>query len=182
MVTLLKIAALSALTGALTTGVGLVSNATAQLPVSNPYPLAQTTTQRTYQATASLQAMEQAVHAQINQYRASRGLPPLKLDSRISAQARTHSQAMAIGRVPFSHDGFQQRVKTLARTIPYAAAAENVSYSMGYQDPATQAVKGWLKSSGHLKNIEGKYGLTGIGAARNAKGEVYFTQIFMRQK
>jgi uncharacterized protein YkwD len=176
--TLLKIVALSALT----TGIGLVSNATAQPPVTNPEPLYQIATQRTYQATASLQTMEQAVHAQINQYRASRGLPPLTLDSRISAQARTHSQAMAIGRVPFSHNGFQQRVKTIARTIPYANAAENVSYSKGYQDPATQAVKSWLKSPGHLKNIEGKYGLTGIGAAQNAKGEIYFTQIFIRRK
>jgi uncharacterized protein YkwD len=32
---------------------------------------------------------------------------------------------------------------------------------------------------GHRKNIEGPYEVTGIGVARNAQGEVYFTQIFV---
>ncbi|UBF27800.1 CAP domain-containing protein [Kovacikia minuta CCNUW1] len=176
--TLLKIALISAFT----TTLACVPNATAQFPVAIPFQLNQASSQRTYQMTASLQTTEQAVHNQINQYRVSRGLPPLTLDSQINAQARAHSQAMASGRVPFSHNGFQQRVKTIARTIPYAGAAENVSYSKGYQDPATQAVKGWLKSPGHLKNIVGKYGLTGIGVAQNSKGEVYITQIFIRRK
>lgn len=139
-------------------------------------------TQRQISQATSLQAMEQSVFNQINQYRKSRGLSALTLDSRITAQAQAHSQAMASGRVPFSHDGFQQRVQIISRSIPYSNAAENVSYSKGYQDPATQAVQGWLKSSGHKKNIEGKYDLTGIGAAKNAKGEYYFTQIFIKRR
>lgn len=107
------------------------------------------------------------------------------MDAQISAQARAHSQAMANGRIPFSHNGFEQRIKAIARAVPYSGAAENVSYSQGYRDPAAVAVNGWLKSPGHLKNIEGKYGangLTGIGVAKNAKGEVYFTQIFIQPR
>lgn len=137
---------------------------------------------RTAQAAASLPAMEQAVLTQINQYRASRKLSPLTLDARMSEQARAHSQAMASGRTPFGHNGFQQRVQTLARVIPYSRAAENVAYNQGYSDPVRQAVQGWLQSTGHRQNIEGSFDLTGIGIAQNAKGEYYFTQIFIRRR
>lgn len=135
---------------------------------------------RTVAATA--ETLEQSVLRQINQYRADRKLPPLQLDARISTQALTHSQAMANGQVPFSHNGFEQRIQTIGKSLPYRSAAENVAYNMGYQDPATQAVKGWLKSPGHLKNIQGQFNLTGIAVARNAKGEYYFTQIFIRSR
>lgn len=134
------------------------------------------------QAQTSFPALEQAIYTQINQYRKSKGLSPLTIDARINQQALAHSQAMASGKVPFSHAGFEQRVKTIGKTIPYQSAAENVAYNMGYQDPATQAVQGWLKSPGHRKNIEGQFNLTGIGIAKNAKGEYYFTQIFIRRR
>ncbi|MBW4691872.1 MAG: CAP domain-containing protein [Lyngbya sp. HA4199-MV5] len=138
--------------------------------------------QRLAQATSTIPALEQAVLTQINQYRASRKLPPLTLDSRISVQARAHSQAMASGRTPFSHNGFQQRVQAIARAIPYSSAAENVAYNQGYSDPVRQAVQGWLQSTGHRQNIEGSFDLTGVGIAQNAKGEYYFTQIFIRRR
>ncbi len=129
--------------------------------------------------TNSLGAIEQAVHNQVNQYRASLGLAPLSLDSRISSQARAHSQNMASGAVPFSHDGFSQRVQAIAEVISYDGAAENVAYNQGYSDPATQAVQGWLNSTGHRTNIEGGYNLTGIGVAKNSSGEYYFNQVFV---
>ncbi|PSB31941.1 CAP domain-containing protein [Stenomitos frigidus ULC18] len=134
------------------------------------------------QTPASLQTLEQTVLTQINQHRASRKLPPLTLNETISEQARNHSQAMASGKVPFSHNGFQQRVTTIGRTIPYSRAAENVAYNQGYSDPVSQAVQGWLQSTGHRQNIEGSFDLTGIGVAQNAKGEYYFTQIFIRRR
>ena len=133
------------------------------------------------QADSTTQSLEQAVHQKINQYRASKGLPALTIAPSITQQARQHSQNMATGKVPFGHQGFEGRVKEIAKSVTYRAAAENVAYNMGYQDPATQAVQGWLKSPGHLKNIQGTYGLTGIGVSRNAKGEIYFTQMFIRQ-
>ena len=134
------------------------------------------------QAPATSQMLEQAVLTQINQHRATLKLPPLTLNATISEQARSHSQAMAIGQVPFSHNGFQQRVATIARIIPYSRAAENVAYNQGYSDPVSQAVQGWLQSAGHRQNIEGSFDLTGIGVAQNAKGEYYFTQIFIHRR
>ncbi|WP_421655300.1 CAP domain-containing protein [Leptothermofonsia sp. ETS-13] len=175
---LMKVVALSTFA---TTG-SLMSAVAAPFPDWHLWRPVQAPTQRTYQVTASRQSLEQSVLTQINQHRRSRRLPPLTLDSRISTQAQAHSQAMASGRVPFSHNGFQQRVQVIARSIPYAGAAENVAYNIGHQDPATQAVQGWLKSSGHRKNIEGNYDLTGIGVAQNSKGQYYFTQIFIKRR
>lgn len=134
------------------------------------------------QSTTSLTSIEQAIHTQINDYRTKKGLLKLTLDERISNIARTHSQNMANGTVPFGHNGFSDRVKVIATMIPYSSAAENVAYNMGYSDPATKAVQGWLNSTGHRQNIEGNYNLTGIGVAKNAKGEYYFTQIFIRRR
>ena len=132
------------------------------------------------QSTNSFASIEQKVHTQINAQRNKLGLPPLTINKNISDIARTHSQNMADGKVPFSHNGFQERVQAIGTTISYSSTAENVAYNMGYGDPATKAVEGWLNSSGHLKNIQGNYNLTGIGVAKNAKGEYYFTQLFIR--
>jgi uncharacterized protein YkwD len=127
-------------------------------------------------------ALEESVHQQVNQYRQSRGLPPLKLDARISEQSRVHSEAMASGEVPFSHNGFEGRVKAIAKDIPYRQAAENVAYNMGYSNPGEQAVEGWINSPGHRKNMEGNYDFTGIGITKNAKGEYYLTQVFIKRR
>ncbi|MBW4650372.1 MAG: CAP domain-containing protein [Kastovskya adunca ATA6-11-RM4] len=143
---------------------------------ANAAPVTKATT------STSPSAIEQSVHAQINQYRQSRNLPPLSLNSTISQQARAHSQNMAAGRTAFSHDGFNQRVAVIGQTSPYRSAAENIAYNQGYSAPGKQAVEGWLKSTGHRKNIEGQFDSAGIGVAQNAKGEYYFTQIFIKRR
>jgi uncharacterized protein YkwD len=124
--------------------------------------------------------LEKLVFDQINQYRTSQGLSKLTLNPSITKQARIHSQNMANGRVKFSHHGFEKRVKAIP--LKYDSAAENVAFNVGYNEPAKQAVIGWLNSPGHLKNINGKYKLTGVGVATNGKGEVYLTQIFINTK
>jgi uncharacterized protein YkwD len=125
--------------------------------------------------------LEMSIHEQVNQYRQARNLPPLKLDATISEEARVHSEDMAKGLVPFGHQGFEQRVKAIAKSIPYRGAAENVAFNQGYSKPGEQAVEGWINSPGHEKNMVGQYDLTGIGVAKNGKGEYYFTQIFIRR-
>lgn len=135
---------------------------------------------RSKRAASSTAAMEQSLFQKINQYRQQRGLAALNLNSTITQQARQHSKNMANSRV-LSHNGFDARVKTIGKTIPYRAAAENVAYNKGSSDPVSQAVNSWLKSSGHLRNIMGNYNLTGIGVANNSRGEYYFTQIFIRR-
>ncbi|WP_066382953.1 MULTISPECIES: CAP domain-containing protein [unclassified Anabaena] len=122
-------------------------------------------------------SIEQSVFEQINEYRASIGLPALSRNSAIDEQARIHSQNMASGKVPFSHQGFDQRVKAIG--IAHKSASENVAYNQD-RDAATRAVQSWLKSSGHLANIKSNANTTGVGVAVNGRGVVYLTQIFMR--
>ena len=141
---------------------------------SSPSPVVQPSTSNEFAA------LEQSVYQQVNQYRKSKNLPPLKWNPQITQEARNHSQAMASGKTPFSHDGFDRRVKAIDKSVAYRAAAENVAYNQGYSDPGKQAVQGWLKSPGHLKNIEGNFDLTGVGITKNAKGEYYLTQIFIK--
>ncbi len=129
-----------------------------------------------------ISALELSVHEQVNQYRASLGLNPLKLHQDISRAARFHSQQMAQGNVPFSHQGFEQRLEAISYSLPYSSAAENVAYNQGYDDPVTVAVQGWIDSSGHQKNMAGNFDTTGVGVAKNDAGEYYFTQIFILQR
>lgn len=149
--------------------------------IADIFPAKETDVAMSKVSSSPYNTLEQSTHQQINQYRQSRKLPPLILDPRISEQARLHSQAMASGKVPFSHQGFEQRVAAIRRVIPTRASAENVAFNKGYSNPDQQAVQGWIKSPGHRINIEGEYNLTGIGIAKNAKGEYYFTQIFIRR-
>jgi uncharacterized protein YkwD len=125
-------------------------------------------------------SLEKSVFEQINKYRLDHHLSRLKWNASMTRQARIHSQDMAKGIVPFSHQGFEERVQAIP--IPYSSAAENVAFNTGYSNPAKQAVIGWLHSPGHLRNIRGRYNLTGIGVATNDKGEVYLTQIFLNSR
>ncbi len=121
--------------------------------------------------------LENEVYFRVNQYRQSRNLPPLKRDSRIDAAARKHSENMANKIVSFSHDGFEERV--YSTKIKFRSAAENIAYSWNIPSPATEAVRGWINSPSHHKNMIGNFNLTGVGVAKNARGEYYFTQIFI---
>jgi len=124
-------------------------------------------------------ALERAVHELVNRHRRARGLAPLTLDPRISQQARLHSRAMAEGRTRFGHDGFTDRIAALSHVMTCQRTAENVASNRGHRDPAGEAVRGWLESRAHRENIDGPYDLTGVGVARNAAGEVFFTQMFV---
>ncbi len=148
---------------------------------SDNQPLSNLSSQVTTSTTTfNTTALEKSVFEQINRYRVSKGLAKLTVNASITRQARIHSQNMANGKVPFSHQGFERRVTSIP--IIYNSAAENVAFNQGYNNPAAQAVTGWLHSPGHLENIKGKYNLTGIGVAANKQGEVYLTQIFLHTR
>ncbi len=127
-----------------------------------------------------MSSSERSIYDRVNQYRQSKNLPPLTIDPIISAQAKAHSEKMArVGRI--GHEGFNDRVQSVGKEIVYRSAAENVGYSVGYAQPEAIAVEDWIGSPGHQKNMVGRYDLTGIGSVKNARGETYFTQIFIRK-
>lgn len=127
-----------------------------------------------------MNSLELTTYNLVNRYRQYRNLPPLVADPAISAQAKAHSEEMARSG-NMNHDGFNQRANLVSKTIVYRSAAENVAFNAGHAQPDLVAVKGWIASPGHQHNMLGQYDLTGIGVVKNAKGEYYFTQIFIRK-
>ena len=149
----------------------LALSACAPKPVAKPAPAPKPAV-----AANVAPAIEDDILRLVNSYRQSKNLPPLTEHAVVAYEARRHSLDMATKKVPFSHDGFSVRMKVITVKIPgVKEVSENVAYgSMS----AREVVDGWIKSSGHRKNIEGKYRFTGIGVARNDKSQLYFTQIF----
>ena len=165
----------SGLMNAPITGENSTEQTTGHQPLLFPSSQAATLTH-----TFETNALEKIIFEEINRYRVAHNLPELTLDASITEQARIHSQNMADGLVPFSHEGFEQRIYAIP--LPYNEASENLAVNKGYSNPAAEAINGWLESPEHLQNIQGDYDFTGIGVATNEKGEVYLTQIFIRSR
>ena len=123
-------------------------------------------------------ALEEKCVAEINRVRQNYGLKLLQPWEELTLTAREHSQNMADGKVPFSHEGFSQRADRIWKIAPLISFAENVAYSYNYNDPVKIAVDSWMESPGHKENILGDFAETGVGVAVNKKGEYYFTQLF----
>lgn len=126
--------------------------------------------------------MQTSVHDQVNAYRAEKGLPPLALDPFLTSLCQEHCFAMAFGEVEPGHDGIAERAQQ-ARDY-YGGTSnfgENVALNMGFFDPPSTAVDGWIHSPGHETQMVGSFALTGIGVAE-MDGFYYFTQIFVTPK
>jgi uncharacterized protein YkwD len=123
----------------------------------------------------TIAALERSIHNQIDRYRQSLNLPPLTIDPTVSAQARAHSQEMAqSGTLSHTMDSVDRQRK-------YPTAAENIASIQSDPQPDLLAVQDWLASPAHKQHILGNYNLTGIGVAKNAQGEYFFTQIFINK-
>lgn len=129
---------------------------------------------------APFKAIEHDVLRLVNTHRKSLDLLPLEYNSHISFVAREHSIEMAQDRIPFGHYRFKQRLHRISRVVGFSVAGENVAFNQGVDDPALDALQGWLDSPGHRRNIEGEYNLTGIGVHQDENGVLFYTQIFAR--
>jgi uncharacterized protein YkwD len=123
----------------------------------------------------TMNSLEIGIYQQVNQYRQSRNLPPLGIDPIVSERAKAHSEQMA-RTSNLSHSLNSLDPKT------YPSAAENIATSRGYRSPEILAVRDWISSPLHHRHLIGRFNLTGIGVARNARGEYYFTQIFVYKR
>jgi len=129
--------------------------------------------------TSGFKAMQQDILYYVNQHRKSLGLPALQMNDAATTEATKHSADMADGTMDFGHDGFNDRMKNIKEKIGFLrASAENVAYG---KIDAKEVMDMWLSSPGHKKNIDGNYSLTGIGVAKDNKGIIFFTQIFLRK-
>jgi len=106
---------------------------------------------------AALTPLETGVLVQLNQLRAQHGLAPLRLSTKLTAAARSHSQQMASDGY-FAHESadgsaFWKRVKQFYASSPwqYWSVGENLLWSSPDVSPS-QAIKLWLDSPEHRKN------------------------------
>jgi uncharacterized protein YkwD len=132
-------------------------------------------------STFIMSEIEGSVHDEVNRYRQSQNLPPLAFDPIVAAQARAHSEKM-LNTNQFNHNGFDARRDAIYEIVPWVGVSENIAYNKGYRTPGTTAVKDWIESPGHKRNMLGGYDRAGVGVAKNSSGEYYFTQIFIRAK
>lgn len=121
--------------------------------------------------------IEREILRLVNEHRAGLGLAALIWNDSIAEVARGHSQDMADGKVPFGHDGFNDRVALLGSILGCSVVAEVIAYS----DSAANAVAALIASNDHRYILEGDYALSGVGVVKESPGPgFYATQMFTR--
>lgn len=125
--------------------------------------------------------IEKDVFHMINAERRKKGLSQLAWNDRAAKTARQHSKNM-MQQGFFSHrgkDGSLVGTRATRLGVQWQGIGENLVYFRNYQDPAEFAVKSWMNSSGHKKNILAQNWIeTGIGAVVADDGTYFLTQVF----
>jgi uncharacterized protein YkwD len=128
-------------------------------------------------APATVETLQADITRLTNVQRTRNGCPALTVNAQLVAAAAGHSAWMAQTGT-FSHTGpAGSTFATRARAAGFARpSAENIAW--GYRS-ATEVVNAWMKSPGHRANILNcKSRSVGVGAAFNAAGNAYYTQVF----
>ena len=127
---------------------------------------------------------EYAIHNLINDERRRKGLGDLVWDSRLAQIAREYSRKMARDSF-FSHydrDGNSVVDRVQGSGLRgWSKIGENLFFCEGYRNIDSLAVRGWMNSPDHRRNIlDRQFTATGIGISRSRDGEIYITQVFIR--
>jgi uncharacterized protein YkwD len=127
---------------------------------------------------------EQTLLELINKERAKKELPPLRPNPLLFKAARDHAANMARQeKMEHELDGKTAGQRILATGYDYGRAAENLAIAEGPGVPLAKIVADWMKSKIHRDNVlDTKVSETGLGIAKNDKGEVYYTQVFARPR
>jgi uncharacterized protein YkwD len=127
----------------------------------------------------SAEELEKVIFDLTNKARAKEKLPALRLNSVLTKAARAHS-ANQSRQEKMAHELDGKNPAQRIRESGYRAArgGENVaSHTPG--DMPEVIFDGWMNSPGHRANIlSAGFTEIGIGVARSAKGNVYYTQVF----
>ncbi|MEL7533783.1 MAG: CAP domain-containing protein [Bacteroidota bacterium] len=136
-----------------------------------------------FQSPPTAAEVAKEVFVQTNRYRKSVGLNALKVQRELNSIAQKHSQAMASGQMPFSHQGFDQRVEEVkAYAKKDWRVAENLYATYNTRNIGSQTIKDWVASPGHKENLHGRFIFTGIGVARSKSGEYFITQLYVGRR
>ena len=133
----------------------------------------------TNQGSTSFAAYQQEVVNLVNKERAKYGLSALKSNSSLANVATIKSQDM-VNKNYFNHTSptYGSPFDMMKQFgISYKTAGENIA--MGQKTPS-EVVTAWMNSEGHRKNIlSSSFTQIGVGVAKNANGQLYWTQMFI---
>ena len=129
--------------------------------------------------------IEEAVFRSVNQARVEKSLPPLQENPQVQQIARRHSEDMA-ARHFFGHlnpDGQDVVDRLRAQGVKeFTAAGENIFIAKKVTDPAQVAVRDWLNSPNHRRNLlNPRYTAGGVGISQGEKGTIYITQVYLER-
>jgi len=126
----------------------------------------------------TLSAEEKSLLELTNAIRAREKLPLFKPHPLLFKAARDHSVNMAKqGVMDHILDGKNPDDRVRAAGYRPARLAENIAWSSG--GTIAELIQGWMDSEAHRKNIlDPNLKEIGLGYSRDAKGEIYTTQVF----
>lgn len=122
-------------------------------------------------------SLEQELMVIINDYRSSLGYTSLKFSKVAYNYANDHTDYM-ITKGNINHDNFSKRASKISKEVNASLVAENVAKDYS---SAQVAFDEWIASSGHRKNIEGKFSHTAVSVKKDKAGNYYFTQMFYKK-
>lgn len=140
---------------------------------------------RSNSKSVSIYDLEKRTFEILNQHRLQLGLEPLVWNETLAIVARIHSENMAKHGF-FSHIGVDgslvsNRIEAFG-VKRWRAVGENIAYNRGFDDPASAACEGWMRSRGHRENIlAARWKESGVGISIAEDGTYYFTQIFLEK-
>lgn len=127
-----------------------------------------------------IKALEEEVIRLVNVERSRAGISTLTENEELRNIARLKSQDFVDNNY-FSHNSptYGSPFEMLDRfNVNYTAAAENIASG---QRSALEVMNTWMNSPGHKANIlNTSFNQIGVGIARDSKGKLYWTQIFIR--
>ncbi len=111
----------------------------------------------------------------LNRVRARHGVPPLRMNPKLSRAARKHSRDM-VRRRYFAHDSLDGRSAIdrmrATRYVPRNASwvlGENLGWGSGSLAEPMALLRAWMRSPGHRRNIlDGRFRDVGIGIVPDA--------------
>jgi uncharacterized protein YkwD len=165
------------------TGISVVKNQQGeniftQLFIKAPTPMTNPSPASAPQNGSSEVNLNYAILKLVNKHRAGQYLSPLQMNPHIQVIATEHAQDMAAGKIPFGHQGFEERAKMLLSKLHGSSVVENVASG---QEDAPSIVNSWLDSNSHRDNIEGDFNLTGIGIAKSEDQKMFYCQILIKK-
>jgi uncharacterized protein YkwD len=110
----------------------------------------------------ALSQREASVVSIVNEVRAGHGLRPLRVDTRLTRVARSHSSTLLRTNV-FTHGAMELRLRRSGARGP--RFGENLAWGVGRHASAAAVVRSWLASPSHRANLlRPGYRRIGIGA------------------